>query len=44
MLLDLRVDDLDVPNCPDCLARLEVAGTVEHPYWWCPMCAIVKLS
>jgi tRNA(Ile2) C34 agmatinyltransferase TiaS len=40
------MDDLDVatPRCPDCLTALEVAGTLEHPYWFCPSCKAARVS
>lgn len=45
------VDDLNdefdgtaAPNCPECLTPLEVAGTVEHPYWYCPVCRIARVN
>lgn len=28
----------DMPNCPECLVRLEIAGTEQHPYFVCPVC------
>lgn len=38
-------DDLpDVPHCPECLTQLEVAGTEDHPYWWCPVCKVARLA
>jgi tRNA(Ile2) C34 agmatinyltransferase TiaS len=37
------VDD-DSPNCPECLIRLEVAGTERNPYWWCPECKVARLT
>jgi len=37
-------DDAATPNCQSCLTPLEVAGTVEHPYWWCPSCRIAVLG
>jgi transposase-like protein len=38
------MDDVDLPRCPECLVVLEVAGTVEHPYWLCPSCKVARLS
>ncbi len=38
------MDEVIAPNCPECLAALEVLGTVEHPYWWCPVCKVARLS
>jgi len=32
------------PNCDTCLTTLEVAGTEQHPYWWCPTCRIAQLA
>lgn len=29
---------IDEPRCSECLVTLEVAGTVDHPYWVCPDC------
>jgi hypothetical protein len=29
---------------PQCLTSLEVAGTEDHPYWWCPWCKVARLS
>jgi len=37
-------DELDAPNCSECLTRLEVAGTETHPHWWCPSCKVARLS
>lgn len=34
----------DMPNCPRCLVRLEIAGTEQHPYWVCPECRTVHLN
>lgn len=38
------MDDIESPNCPQCLTRLEIAGTEEHPYWFCPVCKVARLS
>jgi len=32
-----------LPNCPICLTRLEPAGSVERPHWWCPSCEVPVL-
>jgi hypothetical protein len=39
-------DELDnaTPNCPECFTPLEVAGTVEHPFWWCPVCRVARVN
>jgi hypothetical protein len=37
-------DDAFTPNCVECLTQLEVAGTEKHPYWWCPLCKVVRLT
>jgi hypothetical protein len=37
------MDLLDNPNCPQCLTRLEVSGTEDHPYWWCPSSRVARL-
>ncbi|WP_177216694.1 hypothetical protein [Mycetocola miduiensis] len=34
----------EAPNCPQCLVRLDLAGTIEHPYWLCPVCRSAHLS
>ena len=31
-------DGLDTPNCPNCLTRMEIAGTEEAPFWRCADC------
>jgi len=36
--------DLVAPQCQECLTALEVAGTTQHPYWWCPSCKVARLS
>jgi formamidopyrimidine-DNA glycosylase len=38
------MDDVIAPNCTDCLTPLEAAGTERHPYWWCPVCKVARLS
>lgn len=40
-------DDLPAevaPRCPDCHMLLEDAGSVERPFWWCPVCKIARLN
>lgn len=37
------MDDLDTPNCPDCLTRCEIAGE-DIPQWWCLECEQVLLE
>ena len=36
--------DVDTPNCEQRLTRLEVMGTEDHPYRWCPSCKVAHLS
>ena len=38
------MDDLDTPNCPQCLTPLVIAGTEKHPYWFCPVCKVARLN
>jgi hypothetical protein len=38
------LESIDAPNCPSCLSRCEVAGTVAHPYWLCSQCRTVVLN
>jgi predicted RNA-binding Zn-ribbon protein involved in translation (DUF1610 family) len=40
------MDDVELvaPQCEECLTQLEVAGTVQRPYWLCPSCGEVRLS
>ncbi|WP_166878723.1 hypothetical protein [Salinibacterium sp. ZJ450] len=35
---------LQSPNCATCLQPLDIAGTEEHRYWWCPRCRVAALS
>ena len=36
--------DLDTPNCPDCLVRMEPEATSSgDPYWACTECGFVSL-
>jgi hypothetical protein len=37
-------DDLLTLRCEECLTQLEVAGTTQHPYWFCPSCKVARLS
>jgi hypothetical protein len=37
-------DGLSTPNCGECLTRLLLAGSDEHPYWWCPVCKVARLN
>lgn len=39
-------DELDdaLPACPECLHRLDAAGTDEHPYWECPECGYIAVA
>jgi transposase-like protein len=40
------MDELDgeLPQCPHCkLYRLEPAGELARPYWWCPQCGAVRI-
>lgn len=37
--------DLDTPNCPDCLMRMEAEESAEgEPYWACTECGLVALA
>jgi tRNA(Ile2) C34 agmatinyltransferase TiaS len=37
--------DLDTPNCPDCLTRMEAEeSTGGDPYWSCTECGLVALA
>lgn len=37
--------DLDTPNCPDCLMRMEAEEAPDgHPYWACTECGLVALA
>lgn len=37
--------DLDTPNCPDCLTRMEAEESpTGGPYWACTECGIVALA
>lgn len=33
-------DYLGTPNCSEHLTPMELAGTLEDPEWWCPLCAL----
>jgi hypothetical protein len=37
--------DLDTPNCPDCLMRMEAEESPKgEPYWTCTECGLVLLA
>ncbi|WP_147392142.1 hypothetical protein [Amnibacterium setariae] len=37
--------DLDTPNCPDCLVRMEAEESAGgEPYWACTECGLVALA
>ena len=37
--------DLDTPNCPECLLRMEVEESPSgDPYWACNECGLVALA
>ena len=37
--------DLDTPNCPDCLSRMEAEESASgEPYWACTECGLVALA
>lgn len=37
--------DLDTPNCPDCLTRMEAEESPNgEPYWACTECGLVALA
>jgi len=37
--------DLDTPNCPDCLLRMEAEESPSgEPYWSCTRCGLVALA
>jgi hypothetical protein len=37
--------DLDTPNCPDCLLRMEAEESPSgEPYWACTECGLVALA
>lgn len=37
--------DLDTPNCPDCLMRMEPEESAHgEPYWACTECGLVALA
>jgi tRNA(Ile2) C34 agmatinyltransferase TiaS len=37
--------DLDTPNCPDCLTRMEAEESQGgEPYWACTECGLVALA
>lgn len=37
--------DLDTPNCPDCLMRMEAEEAPDgEPYWACTECGLVALA
>ena len=38
-----RMDDLDTPNCPACLMRMEPADGMTATLWRCPECGLVRL-
>jgi hypothetical protein len=39
-----RMDDnLGAPNCPRCLAAMEVVEIAELVAWFCPECELVRL-
>lgn len=38
------LDDIAAPNCAECLTQLEVAGSADHPYWWCRECRVARLT
>ncbi|PXA71862.1 zf-TFIIB domain-containing protein [Cryobacterium arcticum] len=37
------VEDLDTPNCPDCLSRMEPVERWTAVVWRCPECGMVRL-
>lgn len=37
------MDDLDTPNCPDCLMRMEPVEGLTATFWKCSECGQVKL-
>lgn len=37
--------DLDTPNCPDCLLRMEAEESPSgEPYWTCTECGLVAVA
>lgn len=36
--MDDELDNIDPPNCPNCLTRCVGAGTPSHPFWACLSC------
>ena len=40
----MTIEDLGTPNCEKCLTTLELAGTDERPYWFCPSCKVAHLT
>jgi formamidopyrimidine-DNA glycosylase len=38
------MDEIGTPNCPECLSVLQVAGTAQRPYFWCPVCRVARLT
>ena len=40
----VTIDDLGTPNCDECLTPLELAGTDDRPYWYCPSCKVARLT
>jgi hypothetical protein len=44
-ILCMDEDDLpESPRCAECLTTLDVSGTEDHPYWWCPSGKVARLS
>ena len=43
MVLEIFVDDLDVPNCPAHLVQMEAVELNDVVVWRCPECELVKL-
>ena len=41
---DLGVENSGTPNCDVCLKMLELSGTDERPYWYCPSCKVARLT
>ena len=42
--VDDDLEELGDPRCARCLVTLEVAGTVERPFWRCPSCGLLALT
>ena len=38
------VKEQSAPHCPECTTHLELGGTDEHPYWFCPECHVARLD